>query len=79
MNDTEFIVFMKELILAPDSIIKKAHMERMLYLLAASQERENANERKILDLFLENKALELRNRELTGALFIHQLLPYSRR
>ncbi|MBE3145096.1 MAG: hypothetical protein IMZ61_14435 [Planctomycetes bacterium] len=35
MNDREFIEFVKELLRAPDTVIKKAHMERMLSILAA--------------------------------------------
>jgi hypothetical protein len=34
MNDHEFIEFMKELILAPDSAIKKAHMERAVSIIS---------------------------------------------
>jgi hypothetical protein len=30
MTDTEFIDFMKELVLSPDSVIKKEYMGRML-------------------------------------------------
>jgi hypothetical protein len=33
MHETEFIDFMKELILAPDSAIKKAHMERAVGMI----------------------------------------------
>ena len=33
MSETEFIDFMQELVLAPDSVIKKAHMERMLKIV----------------------------------------------
>ena len=39
MNDTEFIDFMKELILAPDSAIKKAHMERAVGIIAEKDTR----------------------------------------
>lgn len=35
MNDQEFIEFIKELLLAPDTVIKKAHMERMISILTA--------------------------------------------
>jgi hypothetical protein len=39
MNDHEFIDFMKELILAPDSVIKKAHMERAVSIIKALNNR----------------------------------------
>jgi hypothetical protein len=62
MTDTEFIGFMQELVLAPDSVIKKAHMERMLQIVSglsmyktATQNEESARERSIKekDAFIE--------------------------
>jgi hypothetical protein len=54
MTDSEFIDFMKELILAPDTVIKKAHMERMLKIVSglqmyklATQNEESARERDL--------------------------------
>ena len=39
MTDHEFIEFMKELLLAPDSVIKKAHMERAVSIISGLQAR----------------------------------------
>ena len=39
MNDHEFIEFMKELLLAPDTVIKKAHMERAVSMISALDNR----------------------------------------
>jgi len=35
MNDHEFIEFMKEILLAPDAVIKRAHMERVVSMIAS--------------------------------------------
>jgi hypothetical protein len=50
MNDTEFIDFMKELILAPDSAIKKAHMERAISINDRLQKEANLNMQEICRL-----------------------------
>jgi len=57
MNETEFIDFMQELVLAPDSVIKKAHMKRMLTICSglqmyklATQNEESARARRIKEL-----------------------------
>ena len=74
MTDHEFIEFMKELLLAPDSVIKKAHMERAVSIISGLQAEvvkwrdmcEDCNcikvkETVIGELVEKNKALQLRN------------------
>lgn len=39
MNDHEFIEFMRELLLAPDTVIKKAHIERAVSMITVRENR----------------------------------------
>lgn len=75
MTDTEFIDYMQELVLAPDSVIKKAHMKRMLSIVSslsmyklATQNEESARERRIKELEdkIENIELYKRVNEMSG-------------
>ena len=57
MTDYEFIDFMQELVMAPDSVIKKEHMKRMLAIVGslqlykhATQNEESARQRRINEL-----------------------------
>ncbi|MFA6290165.1 MAG: hypothetical protein WC637_00210 [Victivallales bacterium] len=50
MINPEFINFMQELVMAPDSVIKKAHMERMFLIIRRLQAEANINMAEICKL-----------------------------